>query len=62
MLYLDYLSYHNRFSHISIIEKLALGLGGLLLFLALPLLAVFAEAFSGGAQAFFAALSDPEAL
>ena len=31
MLYLDYLSYHNRFSHISIIEKLALGLGGLLL-------------------------------
>ena len=34
----------------------------LLLFLALPLLAVFAEAFAGGEQAFFAALSDPEAL
>jgi len=31
MLYLDYLSYHNRFSHISILEKLAVGLGGLLL-------------------------------
>ena len=31
MLYLDYLSYHNRFSHISIPEKLALGLGGILL-------------------------------
>jgi len=31
MLYLDYLSYHNRFSNISILEKLALGLGGLLL-------------------------------
>jgi cobalt/nickel transport system permease protein len=31
MLYLDYLSYHNRFSHVSILEKLALGLGGLLL-------------------------------
>lgn len=31
MLYLDYLSYHNRFSHISILEKLAIGLGGLLL-------------------------------
>ena len=31
MLYLDYLSYHNRFSSISIPEKLALGLGCLLL-------------------------------
>ena len=31
MLYLDYLSYHNRFSHFSILEKLAVGLGGLLL-------------------------------
>ena len=31
MLYLDYLSYHNRFVHISILEKLAVGLGGLLL-------------------------------
>ncbi|MBP2665325.1 MAG: hypothetical protein H6Q76_305, partial [Firmicutes bacterium] len=31
MLYLDYLSYHNRFSQISILEKLAVGLGGLLL-------------------------------
>lgn len=31
MLYLDYLSYHNRFSHVSILEKLAVGLGGLLL-------------------------------
>ena len=31
MLYLDYLSYHNRFSNISILEKLLLGLGGLLL-------------------------------
>lgn len=29
MLYLDYLSYHNRFASISIIEKLTLGLGGL---------------------------------
>ena len=31
MLYLDYLSFHNRFIHISILEKLAVGLGGLLL-------------------------------
>jgi len=31
MLYLDYLSYHNRFSHLSILEKLAVGLGALLL-------------------------------
>lgn len=31
MLYLDYLSYHNRFARISILEKLAVGLGGLLL-------------------------------
>ena len=31
MLFLDYLSYHNRFSHISIAEKLAVGLGGLML-------------------------------
>ncbi len=31
MLYLDYLSFHNRFSQISIPEKLAVGLGGLLL-------------------------------
>ena len=40
----------------------ATALAFLLLFLALPLLAVFAEAFSGGFSAFFAALSDPEAL
>lgn len=31
MLYLDYLAYHNCFSRISIPEKLAVGLGGLLL-------------------------------
>jgi cobalt/nickel transport system permease protein len=31
MLYLDYLSYHNRFAQYSILEKLAVGLGGLLL-------------------------------
>ena len=29
MLYLDYLSYHNRLANISIVEKLILGLGGL---------------------------------
>lgn len=40
----------------------AIALAFLLLFLALPLLAVFAEAFAGGSQAFFAALADPEAL
>jgi sulfate transport system permease protein len=34
----------------------------LFLFLALPLLAVFAEALSGGWQAFFAALNDPDTL
>ena len=39
----------------------AVALAFLLLFLALPLLAVFAEAFAGGFLAFFAALSDPEA-
>ncbi len=44
------------------VALIATALAFLLLFLALPLLAVFAEAFSGGAQAFFAALSDPEAL
>ena len=40
----------------------AIALAFLLLFLALPLLAVFAEAFAGGGSAFLAALSDPEAL
>lgn len=40
----------------------AVALAFLLLFLALPLLAVFAEALAGGGQAFLAALADPEAL
>ena len=40
----------------------AIALAFLLLFLALPLLAVFAEAFAGGGSAFLAALADPEAL
>ena len=40
----------------------AIALAFLFLFLALPLLAVFAEALAGGGSAFFAALSDPEAL
>lgn len=40
---------------------LTLGLGFLALFLAVPLLAVFAEALRGGAAAYFGALADPEA-
>jgi sulfate transport system permease protein len=40
----------------------AIALGFLFLFLALPLLAVFAEAFTGGFQAFVAALKDRETL
>jgi sulfate transport system permease protein len=40
----------------------AIALGFLFLFLALPLLAVFAEALAGGWQAFFAALKDRETL
>ncbi len=39
-----------------------IGLGFLFFFLALPLLAVFFEAFSGGWSAYLAALKDPEAL
>ena len=38
----------------------ALGLGFLFFFLALPLVAVFVEAFSGGFSAYTAALADGE--
>ncbi len=41
---------------------IGVGLVFLFLFLALPLLAVFFEAFSGGWSAYIAALKDPEAL
>ena len=44
------------------VALIATALAFLLLFLALPLLAVFAEAFAGGGSAFLAALADPEAL
>jgi sulfate transport system permease protein len=39
-----------------------LGLGFLSLFLVLPLVAVFAEAFRGGVRAYFASFDDPAAL
>ena len=40
----------------------AVGLGFLFFFLALPLIAVFVEAFSGGLSAYTAALADSETL
>lgn len=45
------------------VRRLLLGvaLGFLILFLALPLLAVFVEAFTGGVKAYLAALDDPDA-
>lgn len=45
MLYLDFLAYHNRFSHVSIPEKLAVGLGGLLLAVSSGTLAVNVAVF-----------------
>lgn len=41
---------------------MAVGLGFLFFFLALPLTAVFYEAFSAGRSAYAAALADPETL
>ncbi|HZB25455.1 MAG TPA: hypothetical protein VE379_04955, partial [Vicinamibacterales bacterium] len=41
---------------------IALALGFLTLFLAVPLLAVFVEAFAGGFAPYFAAVAEPDAL
>ena len=41
---------------------LAISLAFLVLFLVLPLIVVFAEAFSQGVRVYFAALTEPEAL
>jgi sulfate/thiosulfate transport system permease protein len=44
------------------IALIAVALGFFLLFLVLPLVVVFAEAFAEGARVYFAALSEPDAL